>query len=209
MIDKIFIIHYEPLYERKKYIDSIINNLKIPYEYIISNNETDLNYNINDFYQENYSIWNRKLTIGEICVSINHFNVYQKILNNGYKNCLIIEDDAVFKDNFNIFENILSQLQNVKFDICFLSDCCNLHINEIEENNYIYEANSSRSVCGYIINIKCINKILKTLPFNAPIDWHLNIIKKDLNLIYYWTEPTIIGQGSEYKYESNLRNKIK
>jgi len=208
MIDRIFIIHYEPLSERKKYLDSIMRNFKIPFEYIISNNDTDLNCDIDNFYRIDSSIWNRKLTKGEICVSINHFNIYKKMINSGYNNCLIIEDDAVFKDNFNLFDDILNQLKNVDFDMCFLSDCCNLHSSLVEKNKFIYKSNTSRSVCGYIVNIKCVDKILKTLPFSAPIDWHLNIIREELNLIYYWSEPTIIEQGSESVYKSNLRDKI-
>ena len=210
MIDKIFIVHYEPLVERKSYLDSIIVNLDIPYEYLISNDESDSRITLNNYYKFNESIFNRKLISGEIFVTINHFLIYEKILDNSYNNCLILEDDAILKDNFfEYFEKIIKELKEVKFDICFLSDCCNLHSNSIQNGKHLYQSETSRSACGYIINSNCLKKIINTLPFNEPIDWHLNRIRKDLNLKYYWSEPTIIGQGSENIYKSNLRDKIK
>lgn len=209
-LDKIFVIHFEPLSDRKIYLDSILGSYNIPYEYIISNIDSDSKSNIDDFYKVDLSIWNRELTIGEICVSINHFIVYDKISKGNYNNCLIIEDDAVFKDNFNLFiDKILIELENTDSDMCFVSDGCNLHSGFIESNKHIYYSDTSRTVCGYIINAKCVDKVLDSLPFSKPIDWHLNQIKEKLNLKYYWSEPTIIRQGSEGIYKSNLRDKIK
>jgi len=210
MIDKIFIVHYEPLKDRKIYLDLMLPKLNIPYEYIISNDENDSLKPIEGYYKVNPYRWHKMLVPGEIFVSINHFLVYKKIIECGFSNCLIIEDDAVFKDKFLTSLNIiLDELKNIDYDMCFLSDCSNLHSNSIQSDRYLYKSDTSRSVCGYIVNSKCLSKVIETLPFSAPIDWHLNQIRKDLNLQYYWSEPTIIGQGSENIYKSNLRDKIK
>lgn len=206
-IEKIFIIHFEDLVERKKYLDSNILLYKLSYKYISSNNQKDQQIlQSNALYKYNPNIYKRHLTKGEICVSIQHIHTYLNILQDNIRYALIIEDDAIFKDNF--FDNlkmILSKLPS-SFDICFVSECCNLHAahnDSIVPN--IYSSPTSRCVSGYIINSKSIPYILSTLPFQYPIDWHLNMINKNNELNFYWSEPCIVDQGSEFKYKSNLR----
>lgn len=203
-IEKLFIIHFEKLIDRKKYLDSQIENYKLINEYILSNKEIDQKIcQLNKYYKYNLSIYDRILSKGEICVSTQHINAYKKIIEDNIQYALIIEDDAIFGDNF--LEN-LQKITNelpVNFDMCFISECCNLHV----ANNYslINKSNTSRCVSGYIVNSKCIPYILSTLPFQYPIDWHLNFINKNNELKFYWSEPCIIKQGSEFIYKSNLR----
>ena len=82
-IEKLFIVHFQPLIDRKKYLDNEILKLKLPFlhEYIFSSPEHD-NSIIKDTkkYLYNRNIFDRKLTKGEICVSIKHFDIYQKII---------------------------------------------------------------------------------------------------------------------------------
>ena len=42
-------------------------------------------------------------------------------------------------------------------------------------------------------------------PISTAIDTNFNFIKNKMNIKYAWCEPTIITQGSENKYKSNLR----
>jgi glycosyl transferase family 25 len=203
-IEKLFIIHFEKLTDRKKYLDSQIKNYGFINEYILSNNKTDQQiYESNKYYKYDSSIYDRKLSKGEICVGAQHINTYIKMINNNIKYALIIEDDAIFEENF--LEN-LHRITNelpIDFDMCFISECCNLHITN--SHNLINKSDTSRCVSGYIVNSKCIPYILNTLPFQYPIDWHLNIINKNNELKFYWSEPCIIKQGSEFIYKSNLR----
>jgi GR25 family glycosyltransferase involved in LPS biosynthesis len=88
IIEKIYIIHYKYLEDRKKYLDKILNKLSIPYEFIINDKDTD-NYKMKDidkYYKYDSNVFNRRLSISEICVTISHFEVYQKILNDNLEN---------------------------------------------------------------------------------------------------------------------------
>ena len=76
-IEKIFIIHYKPLLERKQYL---IN-------YFINNNIT--NYEFRDLYQrENLSKEIKEkyfkldnLNLPQICITIEHIETYREIIN--------------------------------------------------------------------------------------------------------------------------------
>lgn len=204
MLDKIFILHFEDLKDRKLYLDNIIENFSIEHEFISSNNESDrkLIEKYKHYYKYDISIFERHLSKGEIAISILHMNLYERIINENLKYVLIVEDDSIFKDDFlKNLNSILGELGD-DFDFCFISECCNLHV-ESHPNTLIYESNSSRCVSGYIVNSKNLQKVIDTLPFSYPIDWHLNLHKGDLK--YYWSEPCLIKQGSENVYNSNLR----
>lgn len=205
-IDHIFIIHFKPLVDRKLYLDKYLYSIKIPYTYITSDPIQDKQlYQNNIEYEYKPTVYNRFLSKGEICASIQHFNAYKHILNKEINNALIIEDDAIFADNF--FLNLYKVCGNLSkdFDMCFISECCNLHAAQIDPNKLLYKSSTSRCVTGYIVNSKCLSYILSSLPFQYPIDWHLNMINQHNELNFYWSEPCLIKQGSEFFYRSNLR----
>lgn len=207
MIDKIFIIHYEPLIDRKLFLDSIIPKLKLDYEFVFMNdyNDNQIMNNLDFYYLYDPKIYPRKLNKNEICVTVKHIEVYQKILKQGLKNCLILEDDAIFD------EDIINQIEKTdneikEFDFVFLSTCCNLRSNNITIGKKIYPSLTTRCVNGYLVNYKCLHNIINNfIKFSYPIDWHLNQIQKDCNLKFGWHEPPLITQGSETIYKSNLR----
>ena len=205
IIEKMYIIHYRYLENRKKYLDEILNKLSIPYEFIINDKDSD-DYkikNIDKYYKYDSNVFNRRLSTPEICVTISHFDVYQKILNDDLENVMVVEDDAIFTDNFlDNLKKITDELND--FDICFISECCNLHIDNIDDR-YVYESDMSRCTSGYILNRRNLKHIINTLPFQYPIDWHLNTVNDKIKLKYFWSEPCIVLQGSESIYKSNLR----
>jgi glycosyl transferase family 25 len=206
-IDRIFIVHYESLIERKDYLDSILPKLEIDFEYFSSNSSKDqilLNVESN-FYQFNSNVYNRRLNNNEICVTIQHFKIYEKIINDNLENCLIIEDDAIFNlDVWLKLELFLNQLPE-GYDIFFISEGCNLRSENIQIDRLVYKNKLSRCATGYIINKSMCHKLINSLPFSYPIDWHFNIMNKENKFNFYWSEPCVIKQGSEHQYKSNLR----
>jgi glycosyl transferase family 25 len=206
MIDKIYIIHFKPLNDRKKYLDTVIPSLGIDFEYVNMDFDTDnlIKDNIDNFYLFDEKILNRKLNLNELSVSVSHLNVYRKILNEHHKTCLILEDDAVLDNNF--YDELNSIKDDIKnFDFIFLSTCCGLTAKTIYGKK-IFKSMTTRCTTGYIVNSNCLEKILEnSKKISLPIDWHLNEIKDKSNLNFGWMEPKIITQGSETIYGSNLR----
>jgi len=227
MIDKIFVIHLEKLKERREYLDSMLPSFGIPYEYIVSNERTDSELDVDRYYisehERHYGIKNLQLpdwnlTDPEIFASIQHFKAYEMILkDDAISYALIIEDDAVLKDGgISLFNRIIDEYEEYEydFDMCFISDCCGLHTKATRPDSFTYESDITRCNCAYIVNRCILESVISTLPFSHPIDWHLNRIKKgssenkgekQIDIRYHWSEPTVFRQGSENEYKSNIR----
>lgn len=202
-IDKIYINHFSELHSRKKYLDNVITDMGIPYEFIIHTKESD---EIVSKYYDLFVKSDKTLSRGEYTLTLSNLRVFSDIVKNNYNTCLILEDDAIFSDLF--LKNIKNIVEESKqYDFSFLADCCGLHVKKTS-NKFLYESQTSRGCCAYLINNNDnIKKIVNCpFPITDVIDWHLNNIKKENNLKYSWCEPPVITQGSENNfYSSNLR----
>ena len=194
-IEKIFIIHYKPLLERKQYL---IN-------YFINNNIT--NYEFRDLYQrENLSkeIKDKyfkldNLNPAQICITIEHIETYRQIINdnkNTNKWYLILEDDAIFCDNF--IDKINEYLKVIPDDAEYL-DICDYF--QIDSNNMWVLKDFTRTNCSYLINKNTCEKIIKTIiPFEKAIDHELNRQFQIHDIKCYWSNLSFIHHGA---YESS------
>jgi GR25 family glycosyltransferase involved in LPS biosynthesis len=189
---KLFITHYTPLASRKQNIIKQLNEAGIyDYEFIETYDREQLNKSdIEKFSQ---------IKLSEISLFLKHIEIFKKELDDIV---VVLEDDAILVDNFkDKLDKYLNKLKNMNWDIVFSGECCNLHIHKIDSNNIFYESNGSRGTCMYILNkgiCKKINDIvLMENKIIKPIDHWFNDMKPKYNLKYYWSEPTLVLQGSE------------
>jgi GR25 family glycosyltransferase involved in LPS biosynthesis len=203
-IDKVYIIHFDELSNRKNYLDSEIPNRYgfSNYEYIISTRETDKKILDTTNYKYDKTKWTSQLSNSEICNMEIQYSVWEKIANGDSDVALIVEDDIIFKENYNELFPKMEQSLPDDFDMCFLSDCARLTLPQID-GIYFREAGTSRCCVAYILNKQSAKKLLEFKEYFKPVDHHLNFIKDTINLKYYWSTPTVFGQGSESIYESN------
>jgi hypothetical protein len=105
----------------------------------------------------------------------------------------------------------------------FIGDGCGLHIpkNRLNVNNFIYLKDNFPTIHGglgatrcldsYLITKKCAQKIVEKIAQTnytilCPADHWLNHVIRNNNFIVYWSEPTIVTQGSEKKlFISSIR----
>jgi glycosyl transferase family 25 len=203
---KVFVIHYKKLINRKTHILEQFQKHNITdYEFI----EIDRDY----LDEENISMFQENYSKSQIAILLSHFYAYKEI-SDKYENGLIFEDDVILSDNFiNIFNKYITQLPE-DYDMLFLGNGCNLHIESYKliPNNYIYEKclypthwggdGASRCTDSYLVNKKCAKKICEYInnssyKINIPIDWWLNIAARDNIFKVYWAEPTIVTQGTQ------------
>jgi GR25 family glycosyltransferase involved in LPS biosynthesis len=210
-IDKVFIIHYTKLEERKiNILNQLKNNNIINYEFI---DKYDREIVSNEMINTYCYLDKTTLTIPECCVTIAHIETYKKIIENNYKFCLILEDDIILTDNF--IDKLNKYLECIPndIDLGFLVDGCGYHADNcgfytgnITSSQIWYNIPISRTVSAYLITNTACAKILTTIiPFHMPIDNQLNIEIKTHNLQSYWCEPTICTEGSTFFYRSSLR----
>jgi GR25 family glycosyltransferase involved in LPS biosynthesis len=195
---KIFVIHYKKLVDRKKLILEQFNKYNITnFEFIEHYDRNDpINVNELSIFKENYDKT-------QICISLSHIYAFKEI-SEKYDEGLILEDDIILDDNFaEIYNNYLSELPK-SYDFLSIGYGCGQKIDKILPNKNIYlKSDGYRLRCtdSYLINKKCVNKILNYIytmeyKIDQPIDWFLDKPLKDLDCETYWAEPTIVKQGT-------------
>ena len=203
---RIFVTHYKKLIDRKLFILAQFKKHNITdYEFIEIERDDLSNHNISMFHK-NYKNCQMSLTL-------KHFYAYKEI-SDKYDNGLILEDDAILINNFtDILNKYMDQLPK-NYDMLFIGDGCNLHIekNKLIPNQNIYEKclyptrwggnGASRCSDSYIISKKCANKLCEYInnlnyKIELPIDWWINVAARDNNFKVYWAEPTIVTQASQ------------
>ena len=175
------------------------------YEFIeIDRDELD-KQNI-DMFQQNYSN-------SQIAILLSHFYAYKEV-SEKYESALILEDDVLLSENFAVILNQYVNQLPEEYDMLFIGDGCNLHIEKykIIPNQFIYEkclyptnwggGGATRCTDSYIVSKKCAKKLCEYITnlsykINLPIDWWLNIASRDNNFKVYWAEPTIVTQGTQ------------
>jgi glycosyl transferase family 25 len=211
---KIFVLHYSKLVDRKKHILEQFNKQGIiDYEFIEKYDKDEITDYESNLFDTNYE----KQTMS---LHLKHNYVFNII---ALTDCaLIFEDDVILCDNFiNKLNNYITQLPE-DFDMLFIGNGCNLHIekDKLIPNKNIYKKclyptswggnGASRCSDSYIISKKCANKLCEYInnledKIKLPIDWWLNVAARDNNFNVYWAEPTIVTQGSQNgKFQTSL-----
>lgn len=207
-IDSIKIIHYTPLVERREFLTNWFET------HNITNFSFKADCDREILTTERIQQWatekaQKRLDRGTMAVNIAWWETLAEIKDENL--VLIVEDDAIFCDNF--VEMLDRALKNLPqdFEIGWLSDGFGFHIDEkfLEDGTWWYKSpNANRTTCAVLIRGSASKKILENYPkFDAIVDAHLTDICENLNLGSYWIEPTLVTQGTQRGvYDSCLRN---
>lgn len=203
---KVFVIHYKKLNERKIHI---LNQFK-------KHNITDYEFieiDRNELNSEDLTIFDPSNPNFQSAITLSHIYAYKQI-SEKYDNGLIFEDDVILSEDFTyIFNKYLTQLHE-DYDMLFIGNGCNLHIerNKLIPGKFIYPKGlyptswggdgASRCTDSYLVSKKCAIKLCNYInnlsyKINQPIDWWINRAARDNNFIVYWSEPTIVSQGTQ------------
>jgi GR25 family glycosyltransferase involved in LPS biosynthesis len=162
---------------------------------------------------QNVDVFQKGSNPSQLAISLSHFYAYKQI-SEKYDHGLIFEDDVVLSKNFIIrFKQYLSQLPS-HYDMLFIGDGCNLHIqpHKLVPRQFIYEKGlypttwggdgAGRCTDSYLVSKKCATQLcdyIDHLPYKISqnIDWWLNVAARDNQFSIYWSEPTIVTQGTQ------------
>lgn len=200
-VNKIFIVHYSKLAERKNYLEKTVNNLNIDNDIMWINffDRENINEEIINKYFKN----TRKLNKAQITTSIAHRYIYEYIEEYNIQNSLILEDDVVFFDDFvNLFNKYFKFFPK-DYDIIHIgkyADSCKSK-RKPYKNKYFIKANKNKAVGSYLVSLSGAKKINKHKLENV-IDHDLN--KDNLNI--YWLKQPITQQGSKIgKFKCSIK----
>ena len=187
-IDKIFIINLDKDNER---MSSSIHQLE---KYDITNYERYAA--IYGSKLSNDEVNNITTNIGKLLASrgmigcgISHINIWKKIVKDGIKKTLILEDDFILKDDFlNKFNNVINKSPNI-YDIIFLSANIihNKHLKLYDIDDNYYKQLFISQTLGYIITLEGAQKILNYInkvSYHIDVDLCLlSLLRNGINII--------------------------
>jgi len=210
---QIFVIHYAKLAERRKnmVMQLIVNDLDA--EFITQ-------YDRSSLLDEDKRIFRAGYSDADKAITLSHIYCYKQV-SDRCDYALILEDDAVFNNQFRAtLDNYITQLP-ADWDMVFIGDGCNLHIPypivQAQGGNIFKKCleptpwggnGATRCTDSYLISKKCAARILNyvanpDLIIDGPIDWWLNDVCRKCQFQVYWAEPTIVTQGSVNMFQTS------
>jgi len=197
---KYFVTHYTPLVDRKRHIIHQLMNAGVEEYKFIETKDRDVltGDELKKFKQ---------ITISEVSLVLKHVEVFKKDIENEL--VVVFEDDAILCPNFKEkLDACLSQLETEKWDVLFSGECCDLHC-FVEPGKLVKQTDQSRGCCMYVLN-KGVGKRLYDIfksqeQITHPIDWWFYIIQPNTGLKYFWSEPTLVAQGSGVLFPTSLK----
>lgn len=177
-----FVINLKSYTEKKEKMVKRLSKFSFKYEFFNAVEGMEEKYleniEINKEWRDPYS--GRVMTHGEVGCSLSHLNIYKKALVSENNVTLILEDDAEFVDNFEEkLENILDELKNTDWDVCYLGrKLMGKDGEEISKNLKV--AGYSYWTIGYLVNKKGAKKLIDgNIEKNLiPIDEYIPILSQ-------------------------------
>jgi len=191
--DKIYIIHYDKLVERKEHIEKQITDF--------SNVEWIINKNPDNLSKEELSLFSEGVSKGSKSLTMKHIEAFKRIVKDDIEIALIFEDDVILDQNFiEEYEKIKEEFMKSDFEICFIGSGCGL---VVKEYTGILSDSNHRSRCtdSYIIKKSLCKKLLDIYieypDYSVNIDWIMNKWFSDYKIKTCWSGKSIVTQGSQ------------
>lgn len=171
--DNIYVIHLDSRLDRREHIVQEMSQYSIPFTFVSAKNMDDPKEGLYETIRERIQ---RSLDAGE-----------ERILN--------FEDDAEFlRDPNEIMEEVVGQLQEVQWDICYLGINHPTKFQRFQSKNLIpvHEAYSTHAIAFSKTGMIRFLKMPKELPVDVAISKHL------LQSHCYCTYPMLVTQKDGY-----------
>lgn len=223
-IDKIYIVHYTKLRERKvmmtEQLESFLFDIYFSHD-VVWVDKFDREYLSDEECRKSckYSdIINRDMTKGEIANMIAHEYIFNEILKKDNKLTLVLEDDCIFKKDFvdHFYQTLkLLESKGPSWDMCCLGGPLELNTfparaldkstEMVFESSYIeLFSPSSPAPCTVSSMLYTTNGIRKisgskyiSSPYKCPSDHALWLSNMENNVNMTWVQPFITYEGSK------------
>lgn len=124
----------------------------------------------------------RPMTMGEIGCFLSHYIVWQKMLEHGYKNVMVLEDDVRFEPFFRQKVNyVLTELSDlgIEWDLVYMGrKRLAKSESQVEGSKFLLRAAYSYWTVGYILSESGAKKLIDAMPLGklVPVDEYLPIL---------------------------------
>ncbi|MGC9459968.1 glycosyltransferase family 25 protein [Vibrio genomosp. F10] len=198
-IEHVFIIHVSEGYEdRRAHIDKHLPESGIKsYEYVLKGDIKDLSPEVLN------SIFKGSLrTAAEHSCFYKHYLACKKIVDKNLKHALIFEDDVLLNRGFSeSLDLILKELESESNYLVNIEDAyLSVPYRFRKRNQKIYLANYTKMCGAYIIDKEAATRLVTFIEKNGttlPIDTYQSEHRDAIRFNLYWSEPSLVHQGSK------------
>jgi tetratricopeptide (TPR) repeat protein len=209
ILGAVFVAHYSPAAVRKEQLDRRMQAIKMSATMITSFDREDLSdQDLECLVSDKLTVelGRALLTKGESSLSIKHFSALHRIVSQNLDHALILEDDAVFTDEFKaVFKAATAELPE-DYDMLMLGTCWEQQKRGAQFSAHLWLAQAARCTHGMLVSQRGARIMLGTLPIRSPMDWQINwAVGMPLNanekkregprMSIYWAEPGVVLQG--------------
>lgn len=191
-VDQVYVIHSPRLRERREHLALALEKHSIEATWIESfeSHQIGLGLLIR-------RVRKTSLRRAEISVYLKQEAVYRDMVARAVDVALVLEDDAILEEDFSQrFGEYLHHLP-ADFDLVFFGESCGARL-PATDNAYFARSPWCRSASGYLITGCCAQILCEHLRrIDAPIDIKLGLLIGAQGLNCYWSEPPLVGNGSE------------
>ena len=206
----VFLAHYTPLTSRLEFMKSQLQKHNI--QFSIISDEPDPSWFKDDInirfekMKKFHGPYKDKITWPNASLAWKHLIFLEHAMKSD-RPSLIIEDDALFSDNF--VETINKILEEKSWDLVFPGSGCNLRI----EGSGLIQVQHPATKCtdAYLITPKAAQHVYSTMKsgIDFAIDWELNYQLMIHDLKVFWFEPPVVMQMSQNgQWQSSINGKI-
>lgn len=187
---KVFLINLAANTERFAVADGQLKRLGVAYERFDAVNGKMLPIEERKKAVNYFRWWcaiGRPIVPAEIGCALSHYQLYQRMIDEGINHACILEDDVVLTDDFpRQLEFVESWMKNEKSQVVLLSN----HTLETYEEWSIHETKYDMWAEGYVLNLKAAKALLQAnLPIQVPCDHWGRWVKLGVIKLYHAFPP--------------------
>lgn len=195
----VYVIHAAHFVERKKHITQALGEHGITFEFVEAFDPKD----ITDDVERNYFSPNVEMSVGAKSCALKHVHVMELMRQRHQSLALVLEDDLVLdKDFVSWVHTFLKEAADFADGYSIQLGCANnMYVpgRQLRKNQHLYLQKEVRAGEAYLIDAQAANQRLDWINKNKislPIDHLFNLSDKELGLSIYWSDPTVVEQGS-------------
>ena len=102
---------------------------------------------------------------GGLGCSASHIKTVKTFLNSKYNKCLILEDDFMFNQPYDVVHDFFNKLKNIDYDVCMLSANTEASTYKADKTEYdfIKKVQNAQTASAYCVSKKFAPTLLQTL----------------------------------------------
>jgi glycosyl transferase family 25 len=195
----VYVIHAEHFVERKKHITQALSEQGIAFEFVEAFDPKDITEDV----ERNYFTPHVQMSMGAKSCALKHVHVMEMMRDRQQPLALVLEDDLILDKDFVPWVHaFLKEATDFSAGYSIQIGCANnMYVpgRQLKENHHLYLMGEVRATEAYLVDAKASQRRLAWISeykISLPIDHLFNRCDGELGLPIYWSDPTLVEQGS-------------